>query len=219
MEAVVIYNWYDVSSNPDVGAINASIAFDESIWSFGGAFVYDSSLLHPTEAQPFFGVASIDFATPMNMNSTPHIDRGFTDPIQLSQMTCAQAAPPGLDPSNYCAGRGMAVEDIVVSAGYWSFDLVFGEFLQGSMYLNDHFTDVRMSSHDTLFTIDSLNSDSPGSCFSKPARCAGGTGVWQLATAPMPVSEPSTVLLLTLGLIPLVVTHRRRVTKPSAKAV
>lgn len=199
VQASVIYNWYDVSSDPDVGPITASIAFDESIWSMGGTFVYNSSPGSATY-MPYFGVNSINFAATTSA--------GFTDPIELSKSTCGQHVPPGQDPAAYCAAIGLAPSDAVVNSGDWNFNLVFGEFLQGSMLLNDFSTSVGMSSQGTLFTIDQMGSDSPGSCYFKPSVCAGGTGGWKLQ-----VSEPDTVLLLALGLIPLAVAQRRRMAK------
>ena len=155
---------------------------------------------------PFFGVASIDFATPLNYDSTPSIHQGFTDPIQLKQSTCAQSTPYGFDPVTYCAGQGLGIDDLVVSAGSWKFDLTFGEYLQGSMYLNDIHTNVGMSSLGNVFTISDLRSDSTGPCFLDATACAGGTGYWKL----LQVSEPGTVLLLVAGLLPLMVLQRRR---------
>lgn len=195
-EALVIYNWYDVAANPNVGLINASIAFDENIWELDETFVYNS---RPAgEPLPFFGVGSIDFGVSANLNSTPPVNQGFTDPIQLRSSPCGQSPRHGLSPAAYCAGLGLAVDDVVVSPGYWNFNVKFGEYLTGSMYLNDFSTSVQMASHDTLFTISSLGSDSPGPCF-HPANCFGGTGYWKLLT----VNEPGTVVLLALGLIPL----------------
>lgn len=206
VEALVIYNWYDVASNSNVGPINASIAFDESIWAFGGEFTHQS--IYSSDPVPFFGVAAIDFATPSNVSARRLVNQGFADPIELRTSQCGQSALYGLDPGVYCGARGLDVDDLVVSAGNWNFDLKFGEFLTGSMYLNDRATDVRMKSQDRLFTIAALDSDSPGSCF-KPTNCDGGTGYWKL----LKVDEPNTVLLLSLGLIPLAVMQRRRITK------
>lgn len=204
VEAVVIYDWYDAASDSNVGPISASIAFDDSIWESGGTFVYDTS--YGDGSIPFFGVVSIDFSTPLNLSSTPSLNQGFTDPIQLKQLTCAQSAPYGFDPIAYCAGQGLGVDDLVVTAGYWKFDLTFGEYLQGSMSLNDTHTNVGMSSLGHLFTISDLRSDSPGPCFLDAAACVGGTGYWKLT----PVSEPITALLLAAGLLPLIVLQRRR---------
>ena len=210
-EALVIYNWYDVASNPSVGPINASIAFDESVWPSGGTFFNNS---RPTgEPAAFFGIGSIDFRVPANLNSVSPVNRGFTDPIQLRSSPCGQSPRHGLSPAAYCARLGLTVDDLVVSPGYWNFDVKFGEYLTGSMYLNDFSTDVGMNSQDTLFTISSLGSDSPGPCF-HPANCFGGTGYWKLLT----VSEPGTVLLLALGLIPLAAFARRHLQSEGGSA-
>lgn len=204
VEAVVIYDWYDAASNSNVGPISASIAFDESIWEFGGTFVYDTP--YRGGPIPFFGVVSIDFATPLNLDSTPSLNQGFTDPIQLKQSTCAQSVHYGFDPIAYCRAQGLGVDDLVVTEGYWKFHLTFGEYLQGSMYLNDTYTNVGMGSMGHLFTISDLRSDSPGPCFLDAAACVGGTGYWKLAQ----VSEPITGLLLAAGLLPMLVLQRRR---------
>ncbi|MBI3775877.1 MAG: hypothetical protein HY273_10050 [Gammaproteobacteria bacterium] len=206
-EALVIYNWYDVASNSNVGPINASMAFDESVWAFGGEFNYHSA--YSSDPVPYFGVAAIDFATASDVRAKRLLSQGFTDPIQLRTSQCGQSALYGFDPGVYCAARGLDVDDLVVSAGNWTFDLKFGEFLTGSMYLNDRATDVRMKSQDQLFTIAALDSDSPGACF-KPTLCDGGTGYWKL----LKVDEPNTVLLLSLGLISLAAIQRRRLIKP-----
>lgn len=205
--AVVIYNWYDVAPNSNVGPIKASIAFDESIWTYGGAFTHRTA--HSSDPAPYFGVESIDFATPVNFDSTPSVDRGFTDPIQLRSSECGHSPGYGLSP--YCGARGLLANDIVVSPGYWNFDVTFGEFLTGSMYLNDMYTDVGMSSRDSLFTIASLGSDSPGACY-HPANCVGGTGYWKL----LKIDEPSTLLLLMVGFLSLAIAQQRRVAKRNA---
>jgi len=220
-EALVIYNWYDASPGHDIGTINASIAFDDSVWKLGDTFVYDGSKTNG-EPQPSFGVVSMYFATPAGLGSTLHAGLvGSADPMRLSQVTCAQSVPYGFgwDASAYCASRGLAPDDFVVSAGYWKFDLTFGEFLQGSMYMNDTHSDVHMSSQDALFKIDELRSDSPLLCSQDVAACSDGAGYWKLANATMPVSEPDTVLLLTLGLVPLAVAQRRRMAKRRVQAV
>lgn len=202
--AGIIYNWYDVTSNPQVGPITASLEFDESVWSIGGAFVHKQRP-NPVGPIPFFGVNSISFATSLDPNTNAQVKQGFTDPIKLSQSTCGRYVPLGADPVAYCAARGYAVNDAVVSNGWWEFDLVFGEFLQGTMTLNDLATSTSMSSQGPLFTISQLSSDSPGPCYSSVPRCIGGTGVWKLQ-----VAEPSTILLLTVGFLALVVMQFRR---------
>ena len=203
--AGIIYNWYDVTPDTQAGPITASIEFDESVWSLGGAFKF-SNPASPMGWVPYFGVNSISFASSLNSNpNSPVINPGFTDPIKLSQSTCGQVVPAGQDPVAYCAGRGHAITDPVVSPGLWEFDLIFGEFLQGSMTLNDLATSTTMSSQGSVFTITQLSSDSPGMCYFSPPTCMGGTGNWRLQ-----VTEPSTVLLLAVGFISLAVMHRRR---------
>lgn len=195
-EALVIYNWQDVASDSDVGPIRASIAFDESIWSFGGTFFYESTKLN----KEYFGVASVKFETPL---STYAYSPGFNDPIVLETIPCIAGS--------YCqTSGGREAGKVYVSYGVWDFDLKFGEFLQGSMYLNDIYSSVSMSSQGSLFTIDHLGSDSPGLCFWS-IQCAGGTGVWRLDHSTLAVNEPSAVLLFTVGLLSLLGARRRRV--------
>lgn len=197
VEANVIYNWHDLSSDSEVGLISASIEFDESIWSLGGSFFYESR----REIKEYFGVASINFATPLN--SGGGYMPGFSDPIILEAKPCITGA--------YCDISGdMEVGKVYVSYGIWDFDLTFGELLEGSMYLNDIYSDVRMSSQGPLFTINHLGSDSPGLCFWS-VQCAGGTGYWKLDHSTVAVSEPSSAWLLALGLIPIAATQRRGV--------
>ena len=201
-EANVIYNWHDVSSDSEVGLISASIEFDESIWSLGGSFFYESRRV----IKEYFGVASINFATPLNTSGG--YMPGFSDPIILEAKPCVTGA--------YCATSGdMEIGKVYVSYGIWDFDLTFGELLEGSMYLNDIHSDVRMSSQGSLFTINELGSDSPGLCFWS-IQCTGGTGYWKLDHSTVPVSEPRSAWLLAVGLISLAATQRRRSIKRKA---
>ena len=204
-QAGIIYNWYDGTPDPQAGPITASIEFDQSIWSLGGAFIY-SKPVNSMGFVPFFGVNSISFASSLDPNpNSPVINPGFTEPIKLSQSTCGQVVPAGQDPVAYCAARGHVITDSVVSPGFWEFDLIFGEFLQGSMTLHGFATSAAMNSQGSLFTITQLSSDSPGMCFFSPPTCMGGTGNWRLQ-----VTEPGMILLFAVGFISLAVMQRRR---------
>lgn len=195
-EAVVIYNWQDVAPDSEVGPIRASIAFDESIWSMGGTFFYESTAVN----KEYFGVAAVEFATPLN---TDPYSPGFNDPIILETIPCVAGT--------YCETSGdREAGKVYVSNGVWDFDLKFGEFLQGSMYLNDIYSSVNMNSQGSLFTIEHLGSDSPGLCFWS-SQCTGGTGRWRLDHSALPVDEPSAVSLFAAGLISLISARRRRI--------
>lgn len=76
----------------------------------------------------------------------------------------------------------------------WSIDadFLFGDYLRGSVYINDGENSYWMSTpgNGQLWTISGFFSDNPDTgCYFEP--CGGATGYWMLEFGPEPVPEPN----------------------------
>jgi len=89
--------------------------------------------------------------------------------------------------------------------GYFEFHFaVVGDALEGSIYANNLFSDIDLSSVGTLWTISRAATDAGGPCGTTINQCNGDTGRWLLASASS-VAEPLPLLLLGVGLLGLAV--------------
>jgi uncharacterized protein (TIGR03382 family) len=98
--------------------------------------------------------------------------------------------------------RGHARPDgsTALDTGYFNIDLdVVGDGLAGSVYVNNLYADLRMAGDATLWTIAHYATDRGGPCGATINTCAGQTGRWVLAAAPLDAPPVAALLLLGAG--------------------
>jgi hypothetical protein len=198
--AGVIYNWIDDNVNSHVGPITASIEIDRNYWSLGGA------LTVPGDRHPGF-LYFMTYGGVQNFHLSSPSFVGF-DGIDGNAIECASLLRPS-KPEMNCTG---VVDGLVFGpANSFTFDLVFaGEFLQGSMNVNDMYTSANMSSVGNNWTIESISGDSAGGgCHLTTNDCGGSTGKWALDRSTVPA--PATLTLFALGLAGFGWTKRKKV--------
>jgi hypothetical protein len=94
--------------------------------------------------------------------------------------------------------------------GYFEFHFaVVGNALEGSIYANNIYSDIDLSSVGTLWTISRAATDAGGPCGTTSNQCSGDTGRWLLASADG-VAEPLALLVFGVGLLGLAGLSSRR---------
>jgi hypothetical protein len=193
--AGVIYNWVDDSVNPHVGPITASIEIDRNYWSLGGSLTVPGTAPPGLSFfSPYSGIQNFHLSSPF-FSDSEGIDGKMHECAPIIAFDCSQA-----------------VDGLVFGPGpYFTFDLVFaGEFLQGSMNVNDMYTSANMSSVGNNWTIESISGDSAGGgCNVSPNTCGGSIGMWALDRSTVPA--PATLTLFALGLAGFGWTRRKKV--------
>jgi hypothetical protein len=197
--AGVIYRWVDLAPDPEAGRIDAYLEFGYEVWNLGGTFTSTPRDNNPDTLEPYTGLERLHFDL---------ID-GVIDPIDwTTDLTCATYSGPRSCPAD------LSPDTRIVTLGSfdsWAFDLTWGERLSGSIAVNDGFSDFRMESLGSLFTITRLGSDLGPTCFF-PGVCDGGTGYFQLDASTVPrtnVPEPAIWGLLLVGFAVLRLQRRR----------
>jgi hypothetical protein len=89
-----------------------------------------------------------------------------------------------------------------LDTGYFNIDLdVVGDGLAGSVYVNNLSSDLQMSGDAALWTVNHYATDRGGPCRATVNACAGQTGRWVLAVAPLDAPPVAALLLLGAGLL------------------
>lgn len=198
--AGVIYRWQDVTIDPDVGAQTGYIEFSYDAWRPGGTLSDDGVTGAPDSfLDPLIGVERLVWDNPSQV--------GFNRGLDLSLESCSENAS--------CAAGFPDFEIFADWGGDFlsgsRVDVTFGALLTGRSL---SFTNVEMGfvMHSTgaLWTIDEMGTDFGGNCHT---GCSGGTGLWVLDLSTLPpvrVPEPSSAVLMLIGLAAGVAYRKRQ---------
>jgi hypothetical protein len=180
--AGVIYRWEDRTSNPNLGPGTGQMEISDAYWEFGASVTLTNRIGNswPSFSAPF-GVDSFYFA-------------GSPSPGVSSTAVNLHFRP--------CSLYKDCMTDDLITTGYWEFDLTFGSVLTGSLSANDTNSSVRMSSSDSIWTIQDFGTDGyPSAC--RYHQCSGGTGSWVLDPSTLPIvsqaPEPETYAMVLFG--------------------
>ncbi len=192
---------------------------------WGGAQVAQATVVyhwHPVSDDPDISIVSGSLAVSDAAYQAGHVDYTYVHhdgspsdpgaPFEQLAIVVGQAGSLG--------SLGVSVQP--TDGGDWSasMSLLFGQYLAGSLDVNNSASNYTMQSANVLalatplWTLSQFNSDYPlgnGACFF--AACAGATGYWVLDQATVPVPEPPTrpwFGLLACGLIALAWCRRVR---------
>lgn len=190
----IVYNWVNLTVDPEYGPYSGSISINPQYWSLNGTL--DSSGIPPPAfyGLSYFGVDSFSFSAGPGVEFDSIYDG--VEPC-VAGGDCFPSAPPG---TLIFGGTGNSLY-----SGS-SFELNLGLVLTGSIDNHGNFSDLTMAG-GPVWTVTELGADE--GMFNVYGDL--GTGIWVIDPATIPVPEPGTLALTMIAFGLTGILARRRI--------
>ncbi len=184
--AGVVYNWQTVSANGYPPTFSGQMVIADAAWNSG--------VINYSHPRCYDNCHPEGNANPNSPIETFRFD-SFSDAFPN------RYAPIDVD---YVIGTGSRNNPLV-----GDFNLFLAAIASGSLYVDNAESTLIMSSSGGLWSISSFESDAGPPC--RPSlSCAGVTGLWVLDLGTIPVSEPSSLALVSQSFALMFSVYRKR---------